>query len=237
MYSDDNREKIPYCGLRQTGGAAHWTFDDLLGSYLGEPGNSIATLPTTFASATALVNDTKIMHCPSDKVLVSLTPAANYPVRRSYVMPTYTMNNTNFWPPNSSLKCGVGLLWNNDNADITWNSLDSKTTVNPMPYQQNGVRSSTMLDGVGTILVTEYIGGDNILGTIWGVGIANANVHLATASPQNTGVPKTQDFHNSYYNYLMADGHVETLQPAQTLGITNRALTLQTGMWTILSGD
>jgi hypothetical protein len=39
-------------------------------------------------------------------------------------------------------------------------------------------------------------------------------------------------------NYLMVDGHVEQLDPAATLGSTNRTnLGIQSGMWTLAPND
>ena len=60
---------------------------------------------------------------------------------------------------------------------------------------------------------------------------ANASAHIQPGYGLTAA-----NFHNGRFNYLLADGHVETLRPEQTLGTGNNP-GRQTGMWTILAGD
>ncbi len=156
--------------------------------------------------------------------------------------------HANDWPPSSVNQTGVGLNWSDTPSGASqnnfgWNTNDKVTgaynaSTDPDPYNQTSVRGNTVQDGVGTILMTERPYQANIVG--YGTAyILSANDH----NPANGATPVSpavdlKNYHNSLLNYLMVDGHVEFLNPAETLGRTNRTtLSYSTGMWSILPGD
>ncbi len=254
MYTGDNREKVPYASIRASGGGTDWTWDDLLNGYLGG-----AYAAGDFSSAVpARTKVPKLLQCPSDTVPnVGWAPSAG---RRSYAMPRHNMGMLNLgrapvmatdWPPNPLNTTGVGLNWAIGSTMVSpqWNSLDDPTTLNagPDPFRlkavnQIAIQVSTAQDASGTILVTEDIRENNIAGHNDVSFINYANDHYATGTVTDnvTGTytysPETT-FHNSQYNYLFIDGHVDYMSPFLTLAKTNNSKTLQTGMWTINSQD
>ncbi|MBI3191939.1 MAG: prepilin-type N-terminal cleavage/methylation domain-containing protein, partial [Pedosphaera parvula] len=197
IYLDDSKDKIPFAGIRYQGGSAHWSWDDMLSTYMG------ANIPVgTLRGGTPISYRIPILTCPVDNVATNPYYAGGFP--RSYAMPAYTMNAT-FWPPDASQQCGVGLMWNNDTgAAFGWNTADPWTASAPMGSQQASIRNSLLLDQVGTIIIAEQVAiYPYVAGTIWGATIANANGHMLNSG--RTAV----NYHNGLFNYLMADGHVE----------------------------
>ncbi len=249
IYGGDNSEKIPYCAIRWNKGGCIWSWDDLLHSYLGG-GLTFAQLNS---GATGTYAAGHLLVCPSDKLPEGFNAIYNVG-KRSYSMPVHQQGNASTvsngsipgayafsydttgastWPPNSVNQCGVGLYWQTDGLSSNWNSADPVTGSNsgPFPYQQAAVRGSMLQDASGTILLTEFIDPNNYQGY-------NGNAQICTASQQPGGGVALVNFHNNLVNYLFADGHVENLAPANTLGRTNRSvLSKQTGMWTINAGD
>ncbi len=256
MYTGDNREKVPYASIRFSGGT-DWTWDDLLNGYLA--GIYVNGDFATCVPARAKVP--KLLQCPSDMVPnVGWAPGAG---RRSYAMPRHNMGALNLgrapvlavdWPPNPLNTTGIGLNWNltgspNTCAAPWWNTVDNPATMNtgPAPFglsanSQLAIQVSTAQDAAGTIIVTEDIRENNIAGHNDVSYINYANDHYATGTVTDnvTGTytysPETT-FHNSQYNYLFVDGHVDYMSPFLTLAKTNNSKTLQTGMWTLNSQD
>ncbi len=257
MYTGDNREKVPYATIRYTGGGTDWTWDDLLNGYLA--GNYASGDFATCAPAKAKVP--KLLQCPSDKVPnVGWAPNAG---RRSYSMPQHNMGVWNLgrtpvlavdWPPNPLNTTGIGLNWNMISTPVTtaapwWNTLDDPAKLNtgPAPFGLNAVNQiaiqvSAAQDAAGTIMVTEDIRENNIAGhnDVAYCSVANNQYATGTVTDNTTGTytysPETT-FHNSMYNYLFVDGHVEYMSPFLTLAKTNNSKTLQTGMWTLNPTD
>lgn len=244
MYTGDNQEKIPYAGIRTTGGF-EWSWDDLLDPYNG--GTLTASQKDTWNPPDG--SPSKVLICPSDKVPLQATYTGY--AKRSYAMPQHNMGITTIggrapkssdWPPSPANGTGAGLNWYiNPTAPASWNTADSAagvgtastSTSNPSPSHQTSIRTGMMLDQTATIVLTERPGANNNAGNT-GSGIMyipTANDHLTLSS-----APQAQSYHNGWYNYLMTDGHVDYLNPLATLG-TNTANTVQTGMWTILAGD
>ncbi len=253
MYLSDNTEKLPYAGIRFYYGT-EITWDDLLNVYLGG-----AETPTDQWGDTPLGKHAKSLICPSDKApLTTWANPANY-VRRSYAMAQFNPNTTTaVWPPNPNSQSGVGLYWTfnngtglNANMAGSWNTLDpypagggmnSPFTLAQAPSHQFAIRTGMMQDQVGTIMVGEKILTDNIQGHPDECSIQNASQHMTTTPGAAWGggtyaYPTAANFHNSGFNYLFVDGHVEYLNPGATLGRTNNNNALPTGMWSILSTD
>lgn len=265
MYLADNKDKIPYAGIRLDG-SSKWTWDDLLNSYVGG-----AYISTSTASrndyAGCLPPNTRtprILQCPSDKV-PQINWAGTASARRSYSMPQHDMGFQNLgngvtpanWPPNAGNTTGIGLYWSlaatgftnvwNNGSDPVANVYDQ----NQVPFQcgahnELAIYAGMAQDSSGTILVAENIRYDNLIGDADVAFIPYANNHYqygGTTTATNVAggglyvYAPSKTFHNDSYNYLLADGHVEYLDPYATLGRTNTSKTKQSGMWTIAAGD
>ncbi len=264
MYVDDNKDKLPYANLRLNGGV-DWTWDDLLNNYLGGPldanGKKSAAgktkLPVVLCPADKVFTYDATWNVDATGARVA---------RRTYHIPRHNMGQdtkgTNFvggstyafgggprvndWPPNAVNQTGVGLNWSDGARNIGYDLRDAPAAtyvsgVNNDPFNQPAIRSSMVQAANDLILMAEMVrdGATCTYGDAW---IQTANDHLLTTAitrAPNIGViVDTRAYHNSMFNYLMADGHVEYLNPNETLGRTNRtALTIQSGMWTILAGD
>jgi prepilin-type processing-associated H-X9-DG protein len=222
IYLDDSNDKIPYAGIRFVGGSAHWSWDDMLSSYLGT-----RIPPATMRGGTPTNYLIRTIQCPSDRVKMNTSSGYAKLYRRSYSMPAYSMTAAN-WPPEPTRQCGVGLLWNNDMAPVAlWNPDDPVIAGAVAPSHQESIRGAMIPEPSHTILMTERAHSNNMAGTIWEATIANANSHLGDATVQSG------NYHGGRFEYLMIDGHVEDLAPKQTT--TNTAQ--QRGMWSIRAGD
>ena len=230
MYKEDTAGELPYAGIVGTGGDGSWSWDDVVAKYYG-----VTTTPAQIRGVTPAVCDIKSLRCPSDKIRRETDDITVYPLRRSYAPTSYGDVET-LWPPSANSQRGVGLLWDHSSVTypVSWNPRDVTTAPMPAPFNQRAVVSDTILDPVETITLTEYILENNYQGVgygSWGAAIPNASMHLST------GAPATANFHNSMINYVFLDGHASTVDPAETLGTTNRNVSLLTGAWTILAKD
>lgn len=169
--------------------------------------------------------------CPSD----SLEPAswaARYNLkRRSYAMARHDMRAEN-WPPSSENRTGVGLWWSFGGAGTNFPSADiynySQTN------RQAAVQISMVLKPATTLALTEKVDPDNISMNSSGAHISKSDEHMAK------GGPFPEYFHRGRFNYLLLDGHVETLFPQETVGPAGRAgsyVTAHQGFWTLYPDD
>ncbi|MEW6304244.1 MAG: prepilin-type N-terminal cleavage/methylation domain-containing protein [Verrucomicrobiota bacterium] len=248
MYTGDSAEKLPYSRLRFRYGQ-EMTWDDLLNSYLGGTLTASDQWGGPY-SGTAYV---KTLLCPTDRTpgptWMSATSRNNH---RSYAMPRFRQNTTTApWPPSSVSRTGVGLSWNFGNGNATssdnpWDTTDplppAGNPPNPSPRYQRAVNVQMVMDAPSTILVTERYHVGNLMGHPDVAVIDTANDHIQNGAQGAQGgttysFPKASEVHNGMWNYLMVDGHVEYLAPAATLGRTNAALTVNSGMWTINTQD
>lgn len=250
LYLEDNSDKLMLGGLRYrvNGTPYHFAWDDLLQSYVGGSMNAAQRMQD---GAPALVAPA-LLRCPSDKVAITntaATPAAG--ARRSYAMPEHNMGAIeipagagvppNSWPPNSSNKTGVGLRYDASvGAPSGWDANADPINGARDPGYQAAIVVSLVQDSGGTILITERIDPDNIVGRWQDSVLGRANNHIGTV-PGQTTAQASKALHNDSFNYLMVDGHVEFLIPEATLSRTNNAAvgpqTRQDGMWSILAGD
>jgi len=257
MYLDDSKDKVMFANLRLTG-SIDWTWDDLLNSYLG--GALTAAEKKTAAGKFKLPT----VLCPSDKIPTYTATwnqsAAGEVQRRSYSMPRANMGivatggayidgagytiggrapSAGDWPPNPASRTGIGLNWSDNAATAAfgWNNADGRTGT-PDPYRQAAFRATSLTEPIGTMLMAERFSQSSL--TTYGTGwIQTANDHTpANASAPVFDTVDLRNHHNSLLNYLLLDGHVEQVTPAETLGNTNRTtLSIQTGWWTVKPND
>ena len=99
-----------------------------------------------------------------------------------------------------------------------------------------------VLDAAGTMMITERIDQNNLIGHIGQQGgavtvpqstISTPNMHWNVANPGSA-----KQFHNGSYNYMFVDGHVEYLEPLLTIGaLRGGTLSVPNGIWTMRSAD
>jgi len=255
LYWGDNDDKMAYgdinnyntvAGVNPLAVLAH-TWDDLISSYLG--------MPQTIGSQWFVINTnaSKALACPSDKnqffqpalqnFLATLANPPQY-TRRSFAMPTYQTGGypsanpapPGQWPPNPDAQTGVGLYWEHLTSTVqfgaTWNSADS-STFTPFPSRQLAVRDSIINDPAGTILITELMHADNVVGGPVRGMISSANAHYTAQGSQGVNYRKVDHHGWDTYNYLFVDGHVQFLKRELTTPNVGQRL----GMWSIRAGD
>lgn len=239
LYTDDNKDKLPYAGIRLVQqGNNHWGWDDLLNGYIGGTWNEAEKRSNHVLAERKL----DVLVCPADKV-----PIASFPDgwRRTYAMAQHNMGQLNIgvstvqpgdWPPSSANRTGVGLGWDWQDASINaWNTADSSTA--GFPFNQTSVRGATLLAPQDTLVLTERVNENNAQGNQNQAKMPHAGPAQFLAGANQPSGPKAEPYHNSGFNFLFADSHVEWFLPSQTLGRTNKVLQLQTGSWTINPQD
>jgi prepilin-type processing-associated H-X9-DG protein len=139
--------------------------------------------------------------CPSDHLA--------RPRPRSYAMNAHDMTPAN-WPPGPDNQTGVGLSW--DRARIKQllgdNVAESLAAQNADTLPM--VKYSWLPDPANTIVLTELIDPDNLVKDGRKTTVSGPMEQMALF--QNY----SGNFHNGRFNYLMADGRVESLSPLQT---------------------
>jgi len=254
MYTSDNSEKLTYASLRPGSGLG-MTWDDLLDSYLGGARSATQLGASTTYGGTSSLKGIPLLICPADRVPMNPSNNPGNNVRRSYSTPRHNMGTYTFssvtavagrdWPPSPANRTGVGLNWNVDAlsgagaAAVGWNTMDtSPNTANPIvARRQHAVRTAILQAPDDTILYTEMINQDNAQGalTTQNAWMQNAGELLSTSSSSSS--LNANDFQNGMANYLMADGHADTMVPTKTLGSTNSSTAVMSGMWTITAKD
>jgi len=230
LYTADNTKKLPYAGLRDEK-ARQISWDDLLNSKF-EGGANAGQI-----EAPLMQDRIKVLQCPSDK-LDEISPifAKQDGHRRSYAMPGHNMSKAN-WPPNSQNQTGVGLAWDVSRSSVypdsikRWIATDPQNHLSTVPVQA-AINLAMILEPAATIAITERVHTNNVIGNIIACTIENATEHIHHRSSLDA-----KTYHSSKITYLFVDGHVETLNPLETLGSQNQSPAIQSGMWTIKPSD
>lgn len=249
MYEYDNGGKMVFASLHLRPGV-ELSWDDLIDPYLG----GSLSRSERWAGPYSGLKGMAYLKCPSDHApAVAPVASAKRVWRRTYAMPRYIYQpDGGIWPPNIQSRTGVGFSWRfdengtpDDTTCYTWNSVDrydgDGSDERPFPHKQWAMRGNLILEPTETIFLTERIGAENLAGGASKATIDNPSQHCETGTVQ-LGGGRTYTYapasahHNNAFNYLMADGHVDLLEPQQT---TRRgsALDAQSRMWTIRAGD
>ncbi len=200
----------------------------------------------------------KLLHCPSNKISVypNATQTTQQRARRTYNPSKHNRGYERIggrnataadWPPTADNQTGVGLALNgrggNDLSrpgpagNTAWNTAENGNGFRP-DRRQPSINMGIILDQVGTLVLTENFTDENVVGRSQN-GNANfnaPNAHIENWPGRATKAQERALFHLGKYNYLMADMHVEYVDPEATLGEGTRN-TRQTGWWTIRVGD
>jgi prepilin-type processing-associated H-X9-DG protein len=123
---------------------------------------------------------------------------------RTYAMPQHDMSLAN-WPPGPENRTGVGLWWScwQDGGNASLSYVLSHFDAVP------AVRLGMIHAPADTLLLTEHASSENSMFSYRGATISGPSEHLDTKTSRMTR------YHNGKFNYLMVDGHVELLLPAQ----------------------
>jgi hypothetical protein len=117
------------------------------------------------------------------------------------------------WPPSSDSQTGVGLAFTPLTQSSTFwdpadNNIGDGSPANPRPSHQLAVKGNMILDPAGTILLTERIHVENVMGFAFHMYIKNALDHVAVGEGQVYEppyfYPPANKIHNGRFNYLMA---------------------------------
>jgi prepilin-type N-terminal cleavage/methylation domain-containing protein/prepilin-type processing-associated H-X9-DG protein len=238
LYLQDSHDKLPYASLRfNTGKKEHnLSWDDLMGPYLGVD----LSLDQRSQDGASVGGSYKLLECPMDKVPLKFSsdmPRTEF--RRSYSMPEHNMGQNEIagrkataadWPPCPVNQTGLGLALDGRPAQAgsRWNP-DDEPGASKVPRWQAAFQMPMIMDQAKTIFMTERFSGLNHVGGCTDAAIADITQHL---NPEpSMALPER-------INYLMVDGHVESLAPTASISSTNRpGVTTPTGMWTVLAED
>ncbi len=202
-YANENNDALPAAGMDLPGIKGSW--DTKLFPYLA-PGlkpdsdELLDVAPQFFV-------------CPSD--------GAQHPgLPRSYSMGGNDMSPEK-WPPGRDSATGVGLWW--DKRTVL-TLLDEDALDKPESFPVVSVHDVPAPSD--TVLVTEFIGNDNILRSTRMTSV------LGTSQQRQSLKDGGTNFHGGKFNYLMVDGHVEALSPLQTGSFDGTA-----GIWSLKKGN
>lgn len=211
LYIGENNDTIPYTGIWWTlnGKSGRWSFDDLLGNYLGQN----LTQADMDAYAIPTNKYSKVLRCPLDNIS-RLSSSGNYIIGVSattaeLIARSYSMPRTSIYPA-ANCSVGVGYL----------QQVDLSTT------NVARVKMAFVPDPSGTIMLLENPMSSNYAGESPNSWVDNGAYFSAFPTAFHGG---------GIFDWLMVDGHVESLQPIKTVG--TGTLATPAGMWTLKSGD
>lgn len=237
LYLQDSNDKLPYAALRYTTGLEehHLAWDDLMGPYLGiDMSNKQRDQDGASGKGSF-----KLLLCPQDTLPVATRDGAGKEYRRSYAMPEHNLGLNTLsgraataadWPPCPVNQTGIGVSLDGRPGFVSkrWNSDDEPGSKLP-PRWQAAFQTPMILDPDHTLFTTERFDGENRVGSWSGATISDATRHVGKGF---TGEPQDR------FNYLMVDGHVESLAPAPTASAAVQPVaSAPVGIWTVWQDD
>jgi prepilin-type processing-associated H-X9-DG protein len=211
QYSHDHEEALPPAVIADQPLTTSW--DREIAPYLEphapKPGNS----------AEQKAMEAKVAYlfkCPSDR-----EPRGGAQPR-SYSMPMYDINKDG-WPPDENSSGGLGLYLDAKTMKKAWET-------NPLKQSEAlpAIKTSVVPSPSDTALLVERI---SILNALWQPKFACI---ISTREQFDAKTFTAKEFHGGKMNYLMLDGHVELLWPAQSGGHLAEG---DQSLWTIRPGD
>lgn len=226
LYLQHNNDKLPYAFLHYRD-QQQTSWDTLLSSYL----RAALRGGKTDGPPPPLKGVNQQLRCPADTVPPPEWAVRFHQERRTYALGMHNMAPEN-WPPGADNKTGVGLNWT---FGARGERPPSARVYNfTATNQQAAVTRSMLLAPAKTLAVTERVRSANVIGNMAGAVIT------VTADHIEKNVIPAEKYHGGKFNYLMTDGHVETLFPEDTVGVTGEAgdkASRHLGLWTIKAGD
>ena len=212
-FANDHRGGLPPAGVEDP----QTTWDQELLPYLA---------PQTGKSNPPLVGRNMLkavaprFFCPSDPIQRGERP-------RSYAMSAHDMKPEN-WPPGPDNTTGVGLWWSKEGIqNLLGKEIAEQAGKNSDALA--AVKLSFISDPAGTLLLTELAHRDNRLASVMQVRLSSVDDQLAAFRGD------LSHFHGGQFNYLMVDGHVESLSPFQPLQAVK--IGGSAGIWSINKGN
>jgi prepilin-type N-terminal cleavage/methylation domain-containing protein/prepilin-type processing-associated H-X9-DG protein len=241
LYEQDHNEMFPPAAYVSTATQLAW--DTYIHHYIGgEAPDADLTFGVLYPNETP-----RSEVCPAaPNRVVSWAQLGGVPLfgRRTYSMVgslEYLQNSpyqtTPAYQLNTPTTLGVGIYW--------------QDTAHPADWDAKSFKTSVVKDPAGTILLVEQSENMNLAGNVWptvslGVdtvpwgGYMLCQMYRAqpmvpeSAPNANLGKFLYQN-HGNRFNYLLHDGHVETLATNATIGAGT--LAAPKGMWTVTLGD
>lgn len=217
MYASDHSGYLPYGYLRGIhNGSLHndyqITWDDLLSSYLGKDYPDWSNNPWGMGWAGyRLPSRMEVLICPAD--LIPQNP--NWPEEQGYFKRSYSV------PVADCDGTGAG----SDGTDLSWTmfatyQVDSSR---PWPPTNSKFRSFKLVearDAAGTLLLVERHTDQNFQGNINASGVVTQYTmqQYCLGNGGNEVPIGPNGAHSGKWNYLFADGHVDTLAAHETWG-------------------
>lgn len=229
MYANDHQGTLPMGALFLPQGGGSWSigWEDQIASYIGKTWD-----PDEVQLGHIWYTDAPSLRCPEDNQ-IPVHPGwfgANS-FRKTYAMNTCAIVIAAISP---TFDC-YGMT-NYANLTVTpwiWKGPYTGTLswkwapqASPLRY----IKLGEAKEASGTILLTEVVSEDNVLGYAPGSGKRGV-----ISSPYTQSVDMVVPLHSGKFNYLMCDGHVEAINPNATYGTGTP--TVPFGMWTRRSDD
>lgn len=193
-YARDHEDGLPVAAIVLSTNNVTWDMD--LYPYLA-PG--LANAKSAYDKRQLMNACRRHFVCPSDPI-----ERAN---PRSYALAGRDMHYG--WPPASDDKTGIGIIWDKGSvAALPDDSFEKRAAENPDLLPR--IKHSLLPDPNETLLLTEFIDPDNIMGR------TTSTVVFTPEEQQRSLAGYDPIFHFKKFNYLMADGHVELLSAKQT---------------------
>lgn len=201
IYEKDNDERLPYAFIKpeKDSDRNSKVWDGLI----------FPLIPLNSAG----LAQKHLFRCPADTI-----PRTGDRSQRTYAMPAHDMTAED-WPPGPDNDTGVGLFWEAGKpglADITnlthdANSLEANGNARST-YAIPAFRLSIIPAPASTLLLTENARPANILFSPSGATIRGPSQHVQTR------LVDIENYHGARVNYLLIDGHVEFLNPQDSVG-------------------
>ncbi|MGV3756373.1 MAG: hypothetical protein ACO1QS_13410 [Verrucomicrobiota bacterium] len=224
MYTESNAQKLPYAFIHYSD-SKQSVWDNLASSYVRS--SLRGDDKSKPAPSAAVVGN--LLQCPEDEVPPLEFAVKHNLQRRTYSLPWHTMDKKN-WPPASTNTTGVGLWWASYGQGNTAVSNLTSLPTGGLP----AIRLDMISDAARTMLLTEQAKSNNIASNSSGGRIRY------TAEHWEEGVVNPAEYHAGKIQYLMIDGHVETLFPEETVGVagkTGNGWNTHFGIWSIRPTD
>ena len=232
LFAGDHSDMYPPAGM---GGSVNMGWDSFVHPYLGGTADDAdLVIGVLFQESTP-----KILQCPADKMSkVDWVSLPNFGIRTYSMVSPGRRWQAQYQVPNPGgaplpdIDYGVGIYWN-------WQG----TVADAMTAR--GYKSTTVQDPAGSFLLVEQPNFQGAAGNEWpciSLGIYGRG-DLYQIDPSASGLSDAErnqgsalyKLHGNRFNYLFADGHVETLMVEDTVGSGSRFV--PRGMWTIFRGD